>query len=116
LNSVNPQRKRDQDATARAESPNKPGAPSGVEGLGAEEHASSSTRTSDSSYQTWLIVLAVAGLATSLAAAAYVVWSRPQQDQGAVTVLMPQAMPNLSNKAKNVPNVEREARPKRRAA
>jgi hypothetical protein len=131
LNSLNPQRKRDQDEAARAEALDKAAdkaaaAPQrineqsinarGVNGLGAEEGPGWSARTPDTADHGWIVVLAVAGLASSLAAAAYVVWSRSQRVQEPVTVLMPHARPHTSDTTISSPAAGSEARPERRAA
>ena len=122
LNSLNPQRKRDKDEEARAEALERAAAApqssnaQGVDGLGAEEGPGSSLRSPDTAEHGWIIALAVAGLATSLAAAAYVAWSRRQRDYGTMTVLMPHARPQASDKPSIAPATEREKRPERRAA
>ena len=109
LNSVSPQRQRDKEEAAPVKGQI-------VDGLGAEERPSPSLGTSDTADHGWLVVLAVTALAISLISAGYVAWTRTQRDQGAVTVLMPHALPKSSNTATTAATPDREARPKRRAA
>ena len=127
LNSLNPQRKRDKEEEARAEALNTAAAAPqntngqgadghGVNGLGAEEGPGWSFQSPDMAEHGWIIALAVAALATSLAAAGYAAWSRTQRVQGTMTVLMPHARPQTSNKTSIPTPAESEARPKRRAA
>ncbi len=82
LNSLNPQRKLDKEEAARAEALDKAAAApqkageQGVNGLGAEEAPGWSLQSPDTTEHGWIVVLAVVGLAISLAAAGYVAWSR----------------------------------------
>jgi hypothetical protein len=85
--------------------------PHNINGQGVEEGPGQESRSPDTGEHAWIIVLGVAGLATSLVAGAYAVWSRSRQVQGPVTVLMPRA----ADKTIPVP-AERETRPERRAA
>ncbi len=122
LNALNPQRKRDKEEEARAEALDKAAAGpqssngQGVNGLGAEEGPGWSINSPDTAEHGWIIVLAVAGLAISLAAAAYAAWSRTQRVQGTMTVLMPHARPQASDKASIGPAAKQDKRPERRAA
>jgi hypothetical protein len=89
-----------------------PGNGQAINGLGAEEGPSSSLDTPDTAEHGWIVVLALAALATSLAAAGYVVWQRSQSVPGTMTVLMPQT----ADRNATAPTPERQARPERRAA
>jgi hypothetical protein len=117
LDLVGPQHNRDRDEAANSEAINKIASDAqGVNGLGAEERPGWSTRTSDAPEHGWIIVLGVAGLATSLCAAAYIVWSREKRSQEPITVLMPHARPKVSDGVATLPMTERDAKPGRRAA
>jgi hypothetical protein len=122
LNSQSPQRQRDREEAAHAESQGKtadarqPAKEQAVEGLGAEERPGSTFDTPDTAEHGWLVVLAVTALAISLISAGYVAWSRTQRDQGTMRVLMPHALPKSSGKTTTASTTEREATPERRAA
>ena len=122
LNSLNPQRKRDKEEEARAAALDKAAAApqntngQNTNGLGAEEGPGWSSHSADTAERGWIVVLAVAGLAISLAAAGYIAWSRTQRVQGTMTVLMPHALPKASDKTSIAPAADRDKRPERRAA
>ena len=84
----------------------------GATGLGARAAPSGSLNSSPSGAQNWIVPVAAAGLLVSLAAAAYIAWSRARRAEVPATVLLPLSADN----SPGLPTSDSEQQPERRAA
>jgi hypothetical protein len=114
---LDPEEPAAKDLSQSAEPPQKTTQPRPkIDALGAEEGPGPSFAAAGVGERGWIVVVAALGLAASLAAAAYVAWSRSRPDSMPVAVLMPRGLPQSSHKPAIVPVAEKDVRPERRAA